>query len=81
MAIAFYNYPSKVQQIKNASNALITVAKNIDKGLWIDEATLNNRTNICLLCEFKQNNRCSKCGCNLAAKSKLKAMKCPIGKW
>jgi len=39
------------------------------------------RLSICLLCEFYKNARCTKCGCQMKAKTALATSECPIGKW
>lgn len=40
------------------------------------------RMAICNQCPFKgDNGRCGKCGCFLAAKTRIKKSSCPIGKW
>ena len=41
------------------------------------------RLDICLSCPelIKLTVQCKKCGCFMAAKTKLESAKCPIGKW
>jgi hypothetical protein len=41
------------------------------------------RYNMCLSCPelIKLTKQCKKCGCFMAAKTKLKVATCPIGKW
>ncbi len=40
------------------------------------------RMNVCNKCPFKSDNgRCGKCGCVLAAKTRVKKSTCPIGLW
>lgn len=48
-----------------------------------DEPTAKARMAICEQCEFyrKSDNKCAKCSCRLAAKTALRAMSCPVGKW
>lgn len=36
---------------------------------------------ICDECEFRTNNKCKLCGCNLAAKTLVKNSECPKNKW
>jgi hypothetical protein len=50
---------------------------------WIDEALSTERYNICKSCPelIKITNQCKKCGCFMAAKTKLQNATCPIGKW
>ena len=52
----------------------LTEAKN--------EKIFNSRRNICNMCQFKSAmDRCLKCGCPLAAKTRSLTSGCPIGKW
>jgi len=47
-----------------------------------EQATLAEyRLIVCDDCPLRHNNRCKKCGCNLAAKTLVKEAKCPINKW
>jgi hypothetical protein len=41
------------------------------------------RFNICLSCPelIKLTKQCRKCGCFMAAKTKIEAASCPLGKW
>jgi len=43
----------------------------------------NNRLEICKECPFliQATTQCKECGCFMAVKTKLKAAKCPLGKW
>jgi predicted Zn-ribbon and HTH transcriptional regulator len=51
------------------------------KGLLDRESSLK-RYNACLDCPFlKKNSQCKKCGCFMKAKVRIKASRCPIGKW
>jgi hypothetical protein len=49
----------------------------------VSEEERNNRYSICLACpELMQlTKQCKKCGCFMAAKTKLQGATCPIGKW
>jgi hypothetical protein len=48
-----------------------------------DEELSTSRFSICKECPelTKLTLQCKKCGCFMAAKTKLEAAKCPIGKW
>ena len=49
---------------------------------YTDAATQRRRAVICATCPNKTIlNRCKKCGCFVALKTKLKTEKCPEGKW
>jgi hypothetical protein len=66
---------------------LTKAALNIDN---VHDEVKESRRNECRACEFSEKKDfggtvkvrlCSKCGCYIAAKTKLKDEKCPIGKW
>ena len=43
---------------------------------------VDHRWALCQACpELTPANRCKKCGCFMKVKTKIKAAKCPIGKW
>lgn len=48
-----------------------------------DEALGKSRLEICKACPelIKLTKQCKKCGCFMAAKTKLQGATCPIGKW
>lgn len=50
---------------------------------YLPEAEANARYDICKACPelIKLTKQCKKCGCFMAAKTKMTAAKCPIGKW
>jgi hypothetical protein len=79
------NYPSNTQMAKNLGNSLIRNIKSVAAGnpLTENNEQAKKRLEICNGCEFfnKSAERCTKCGCNMAIKTYLKAEKCPIGKW
>ena len=58
-----------------------TVPDRIKKNIIHDEGVLKMRWDICIGCEFLNNNKCEKCGCFMKVKHKLKMASCPIGKW
>lgn len=69
-----------------ASNLGGDIAKNIKhalsgESLLVDENVAAERFNICKSCDFFIENRCSKCGCFMEAKSKFTVSSCPVGKW
>ena len=56
----------------------------LDKDMYVEDTQLGkDRLEICKACpEFiKLTTTCKKCGCFMAAKTKLKGAACPIGKW
>jgi len=50
---------------------------------WADEEKAKERYSICKACPelIKVTKTCKKCGCFMAAKTKLEKASCPIGKW
>ena len=48
----------------------------------VDDITQTSRMTICEGCpHYMVTHQCSKCGCYMPAKSKLKYAVCPIGNW
>lgn len=71
-----------------ASNLLESAKKIIDVyqktgQILVDDENAKKRLEICKLCFFYDGNnyRCSKCGCFMIPKTKLKSSSCPIQKW
>lgn len=77
--------PSITQMAKNITKSLALNAKSFISGygLTLPTEEANRRLEICKGCEFFDSvkTRCSKCGCQMAVKTYLKAEKCPVGKW
>lgn len=77
--------PSTFQMAKNLGSDLLKNIKSISEGNPIksDNTEIENRKSICESCDFyiRESQKCSKCGCNMAIKTYLKASVCPIGKW
>lgn len=50
---------------------------------WAVESLSSERYSICQSCPelIKLTKQCKKCGCFMAAKTKLQKATCPIGKW
>lgn len=50
---------------------------------WATEEVTSERYSICQSCPelIKLTKQCKKCGCFMAAKTKLQKATCPIGKW
>jgi hypothetical protein len=77
--------PSSFQMAKNLGSDILKNVKSISQGNPInsDQSEIEKRKSICNSCEFfiSDSQRCSKCGCNMAVKTYLKASVCPVGKW
>ena len=58
-----------------------TAPKIIKKNIIHDEEVLKMRWDLCLSCEFLNDNKCDKCGCFMKVKHKMAVASCPIGKW
>lgn len=52
-------------------------------GLVAEDATANARMDICRGCPhfIKLTSQCKKCGCFMAAKTKIQSATCPVNKW
>lgn len=72
--------PSIGTQVSNLVKDLHKVASSSGPIIAPTE-TIKARMDICGACEFFANQRCTKCGCFMEAKSRLMSLKCPIGKW
>jgi len=50
---------------------------------WVSDEVAKQRYSICQGCPelIKLTKQCKKCGCFMAAKTKLQKATCPIGKW
>jgi hypothetical protein len=55
----------------------------LDKENYVEENVAEERFFTCKSCPelIKLTTQCKKCGCFMAAKTKLKQATCPIGKW
>jgi len=55
----------------------------LDKENYVEDDLAKERLSICKACPelIKLTTQCKKCGCFMAAKTKLKQAVCPIGKW
>lgn len=50
---------------------------------WASEDVAKNRFDICNQCPelIRLTKQCKKCGCFMAAKTKIQHAECPLGKW
>lgn len=70
---------SLIQKMWNFTGA---VAAFVSDGMTlVDKETFSARMAICESCEYRSDNQCLKCGCNLTMKASGRAFACPIGKW
>jgi hypothetical protein len=78
-------YPTNFQMLKNLGGDVYKNIKSVSQGnpLTIPNSEIESRKSICNSCQFfdKNQDRCTKCGCNISIKAYLKASYCPIGKW
>jgi hypothetical protein len=79
------HYPPPIQMAKNLGSSIINNVISVAKGnsLRVEQEEAQKRLNICKKCDFFNalQERCGKCGCNMAVKTYLRAERCPIGKW
>lgn len=70
-------------KLKKFKDAAIAKASEIIDATIIDEPQSLARYEICSACPHltKFSGQCTKCGCFMKAKVKLKGASCPIGKW
>lgn len=57
--------------------------KEVSEATFADDELAKNRLDICKSCEylFPPTGNCKKCGCFVAAKTRIKQQKCPMNKW
>ena len=65
----------------NESIDMRTASNTIKRSIIHDEEVLKMRWDLCLGCEFLNDNKCEKCGCFMKTKHKLAIASCPEGKW
>jgi len=77
--------PPLLDQAKDLMKAATDVVKGVARGKRITASKKVERARmaVCETCDAfdKKRKRCSKCGCYMKAKTKLKESKCPLGKW
>jgi hypothetical protein len=77
--------PSFTDMIKSLTGTTSEVVRGVlnGDGLLVLEDIYNERMAICNGCSYfrKDDKRCTKCGCFMEAKTRLKKTYCPIDKW
>lgn len=71
--------PSAAKMGITLAREMVSFAKAGFKTVSSEEA--RRRMDICKRCEHYTGKRCLKCGCFMAAKTKMATTACPIGKW
>lgn len=77
-------WPSFMQMVNNLTRDMVRSAKRAQRQLpVIAPATVGaERMAICRDCRYlEENTRCRQCGCMMAAKVRVAASRCPLGKW
>jgi hypothetical protein len=75
------------RKLLNAKEAMVRTLRQVINGkdLLVDKSIMQTRRDLCSACPFNQSsflgNTCTKCGCNIRAKTKLVAEFCPMEKW
>jgi hypothetical protein len=76
--------PSIARQAASLGRAVASECRSIMAGVDpVSDTEKAARLAVCSECEFllASENRCAKCGCNLAAKAAMRSQRCPLGKW
>ena len=74
--------PALPGKLKLAANFTKSLAAHVADGLQkVDPSELQRRLEICSLCELRNGERCTVCGCHLVEKAAWRSSECPIGKW
>ena len=70
--------PGWLTKILSFLSALFAAAKDPTR---VSPELYKARMSVCDGCEFKRENKCLACGCNIPLKGKLKVWSCDLGKW
>jgi len=77
--------PSLAHMAKEAVQTAAGIVGGVLSGddVLASEEVSSARRLVCNGCEFfiHKDNRCSKCGCHMTAKTTIKSAKCPLDKW
>jgi hypothetical protein len=74
--------PKLPSKIKMAKNFALAVKDHIKTGSEsASKEVVEDRLSLCSICEFRNDDQCSLCGCFLAKKASWAESNCPIGKW
>ena len=75
--------PKKVEMAKSASLVIKESIRQKLKGknILAKKEEIEKRRSICDPCGYREDKKCLKCGCFIAAKTKLQVSSCPMGKW
>jgi hypothetical protein len=78
-------YPSVLEQIKNASQASAKVIAEVSKGknVFVSKEVENQRKQICHNCNYydESQKRCRQCGCPIYTKIRFITERCPLNYW
>ena len=79
---AKYSAGEEVEQmVKKQKFDLRGMRKRVKKVILHDQDIIDKRREICDGCEFKLGLNCKKCGCFIAAKTRVATTSCPVNKW
>jgi peroxiredoxin len=71
--------PSMLAKVANFAKALTTHIG--DGARRVTAEQMERRLELCMLCDRRNADHCSACGCSLATKAGWRTSKCPLGKW
>lgn len=82
-SLQFDPMPSAPRLAGNVLRSTATVVAHAARTgvILADPEQSATRLALCQNCEQLQAGRCTLCGCYMAAKSRLAAMRCPLGVW
>ena len=66
---------------KNENFDLRSLPSRIKNIILHDQDIIDKRRALCNDCEHRFGLNCKKCGCFIAAKTKVASTSCPVGKW
>ncbi|MAH48352.1 hypothetical protein CMI37_21180 [Candidatus Pacearchaeota archaeon] len=66
---------------KNENIDLRSIPRRIKNIILHDQDIIDQRRTLCNDCEHRLGLNCKKCGCFIAAKTRVAITSCPVGKW
>ena len=66
---------------KNENIDLRSIPRRIKNIILHDQEIIDKRRALCNDCEHRFGLNCKKCGCFIAAKTRVATTSCPVGKW
>lgn len=75
--------PTVTHMLKNLATQAVAVAQDVihSRPVLATPEVTAYRFNICQVCEFFADPRCTKCGCHMPSKTQISSATCPENFW